>query len=483
MNLLIQLLRNWIKHKYTSERLKENKYVRFEEFAGKQQLILTNLEKREETDSYKLLNKKVQELLPRVDIPTILFEVNSWTGFFDCFTHINGGNSRMSDMDISICAIMVARACNIGFNPVVCKGIPALEYDRLTWFEQNYVRMDTIEPSRTRLNKYHFELPMSQKWGKGEIVSADGTRLIIPVKSITSGRNSKYFGVKKGITNYSLISDMFDELNFLLQSGASKDSMYLPQCILEQPTDLNPREIMTDTGGYSDLIFGIFGLLEYQFSPRLADIANSRFWRIDKQANYGKLNDISKNNISLKLIYNNWNEMLRVMGSLKLGTVNPTNLIRMLQRNGRPTKLGRAITEFGRIYKTLYQLTYVDDADYRRSILTQLNKGESRNSLTAAINYGRKGEIYQSHREGQEEQMGILGLVVNAIVHWNTKYIGIALDTLKKNGMDINDEDIIHLSPICWQHINIVGRYSFIVTEEIKNGVLRTLIPPKNTNW
>jgi hypothetical protein len=44
--------------------------------------------------------------------------------------------------------------------------------------------------------------------------------------------DSKYFGVKKGITNYSLISDMFDELNFLLQSGASKDSMYLPQCIL-----------------------------------------------------------------------------------------------------------------------------------------------------------------------------------------------------------------------------------------------------------
>lgn len=462
-------------YKHTSERLSENKYVRFEEFAGKKQLILTNLEKREEKVSYKILHNRVQELLPKVDLPALLFEVNSWTGFFDSFTHINGGNSRVSDLDISICAIMIAKACNIGFEPVICKGIPALEYDRLTWIAQNYIRMDTIEPSRIKLNKHHFKLPMSQCWGKGEVVSADGTRLVIPVKSITSGHNSKFFGTRKGITNYSLISDMFDELNFLLQSGASKDSVYLPQCVLEQPTSLNIKEIMTDTGGYSDLVFGIFALLEYQFSPRIADVANSRFWRIDKHANYGELNDISKYRINVDIIHNNWDDMLRVMASLKMGTVNPTNLIRMLQRSGRPTKLGRAIIELGRIYKTLYQLTYIDDPDYRRAILTQLNKGETRNSLTDAVNYGRKGEIYQPYQEGQEEQMGILGLVVNAIVHWNTRYIGLAVDSLRNDGMVIDEEDLKHLSPICWQHINIVGRYSFLIPEEIKRGSFRTL--------
>ena len=100
-----------------------------------------------------------------------------------------------------------------------------------------------------------------QKWGNGEVVSADGKRLIIPVKSTTSRGNSKYFGVKKGITNYSLISDMYDELNFLLQPGATKDSIYLPQCVLEQQTSVSLKEVMTDTGGYSDLVFGIFGLL------------------------------------------------------------------------------------------------------------------------------------------------------------------------------------------------------------------------------
>ena len=64
---------------------------------------------------------------------------------------------------------------------------------------------------------------------------------------------------------------------------------------------------------------------------------------------------------------------------------------------------------------------YVDDEAYRRRILTQLNRGESRHSLSRAGFYGRRrGEVRQRYREGQEEQLGALGLVVNAIVLWNT---------------------------------------------------------------
>lgn len=72
---------------------------------------------------------------------------------------------------------------------------------------------------------------------------------------------------------------------------------------------------------------------------------------------------------------------------------------------------GRAIGEFGRIYKTQHLLTYLDDEGYRRKILKQLNRGESRHSLARAIFYGKKGELYQRYQEGQEAQLGALGLV------------------------------------------------------------------------
>jgi hypothetical protein len=42
--------------------------------------------------------------------------------------------------------------------------------------------------------------------------------------------------------------------------------------VLEQQTELHPTEIMTDTGAYTDVVFGLFWLLGYRFCPRIADI-------------------------------------------------------------------------------------------------------------------------------------------------------------------------------------------------------------------
>ncbi|SUY95383.1 Transposase and inactivated derivatives, TnpA family [Citrobacter freundii] len=72
--------------------------------------------------------------------------------------------------------------------------------------------------------------------------------------------------------------------------------------------------------------------------------------------------------------------------------------------------------EVGRVNKTLYLLNYIDDEDYRRRILTQLNRGEGRHAVARAICYGQRGEIRKRYREGQEDQLGALGLVTNAVV-------------------------------------------------------------------
>lgn len=57
----------------------------------------------------------------------------------------------------------------------------------------------------------------------------------------------------------------------------------------DQQTSLDIQEIMTDTAGASEIIFALFWLLGYQFSPRLADVGGARFWRIDSKADYGVL--------------------------------------------------------------------------------------------------------------------------------------------------------------------------------------------------
>jgi TnpA family transposase len=147
--------------------------------------------------------------------------------------------------------------------------------------------------------------------------------------------------------------------------------------VLEQQTELKPTQIMTDTGAYSDVVFGLFRLLGYRFSPRLADIGGTRFWRIEPKADYGKLNAISQHRLRLQRIVPHWDDMLRLTGSLLLGRVPATGIMRTLQVGTNPTRLAQAIAEFGRIDKTLHSLNMLDDENKRRSTLSQLNRGRA----------------------------------------------------------------------------------------------------------
>lgn len=103
--------------------------------------------------------------------------------------------------------------------------------------------------------------------------------------------------------------------------------------------------------------------------------------------------------------------------------------------------------EVGRINKTIYLLNFVSDEGYRRRILTQLNRTEKRHDLARVICHGRRGEIRKRYREGQEDQLGALGLITNAVVLWNTIYMQDAIHQLRQNGMTILDDDISTLSP------------------------------------
>ena len=95
----------------------------------------------------------------------------------------------------------------------------------------------------------------------------------------------------------------------------------------------------------------------------------------------------------------------------------------------------------------------IDDPEYHRKILTRLNRGESRHSVARTVFYGKKGELHQAYREGQEDQLGALGLVVNAIVLWNTRHMAKAIEELRKTGMAISDVAIPRLAPLGSDHI------------------------------
>jgi len=466
----------------TIKNFASNEFVRIENIKGNPELIISNLEKIDESPSLIYLREQVSALMPHVDLPELLLEIQAQTGFADEFTHISEGKARTKNFEASVCGVLIAEACNIGFAPVTQPDQPALTSNRLSWVMQNFIRSDTLIRANARLVDYQNNIPLVKCWGSGDVASADGLRFVTPLRTINSGPNLKYFGFRRGITYYNFTSDQYTGFHGIVIPGTIRDSLFILEGLLEQQTSLNPTEIMADTSGVSDIIFGLFWLLGYQFSPRLADAGGTRLWRIDSRADYGVLNEFSRNIINPKRIKHHWDDALRVAGSLKIGSVSASELIRSLLKSDRPSGLAMAIADLGRISKTIYLLNFIDDETYRRRILVQLNRGEARHVVARAICYGKRGEIRKRYREGQEDQLGALGLVTNAVVLWNTIYMESALNHLKRSGLKIDEDDIKHLSPLSCKHINVLGHYSFSLPETVANGNLRPLNIPLNTN-
>ena len=72
----------------------------------------------------------------------------------------------------------------------------------------------------------------------------------------------------------------------------------------------------------------------------------------------------------------------------------------------------------------------------------------SSESLILLICHGDRGEIRKAYRQEQEEQLGALGLTLNAIALWNSTYIQAAIDQLTLEGWDISQPDIARVSPL-----------------------------------
>ncbi|MEV4122565.1 Tn3 family transposase [Micromonospora sp. NPDC049645] len=164
----------------------------------------------------------------------------------------------------------------------------------------------------------------------------------------------------------------------------SRDTLHFADLVFNPDNDHRPDVLITDQGSYSDIVFAIVTLLGFDYRPVLADLPDAKLWRINRGADYAALDRAARGTIDLDRIARHWPDILRVICSIYTRTVAAHEVIRMLQRDGRATQLGEAFAAYGRIFRTLHVLTFVDDPAYRRETKAMRNLNEGRHDLATA---------------------------------------------------------------------------------------------------
>ncbi len=419
-------------------------------------------------ESAKELEARIGERLPRIELADLLVEVDQWTHFSRAFEHVSGREPRTPDFLTNLYASLFAQACNFGLAQFAA--VANLSRDALAWCTNWYIRQETLAAATTRLVNYHHRLPLSAIWGGGTLSSSDGQRFPVSVRSKSATALPRYFGYGRGITFYTWTSDQWSQYGSKVIPTTARDATYVLDEILDNQTDLPIVEHTTDTTGYSELVFALFDLLGLLFSPRIRDIGEQQLYRMERQTAYTHLEPALKGTIRQHLILEHWDDMLRLAGSLRHGWVTASLYIGKLQSYSRQSTFVQALHEYGRLVKTIFILRYLSDEGYRRRINIQLNKGEALHALRQYLFFANEGKIRRREDEDQRVQAGCLNLVTNAVVVWNTVQMAKVIEDLKAEGVPVADEDIVHLSPARYGHINPYGKYSFEVGELPEEG-------------
>jgi TnpA family transposase len=423
----------------------------------------------------KEIDYSTVELFPKnmvISLFEVLSTISNLSDFTDSFGHWQAIYNRKKPSIEVFFAGIIAYGCNIGIAKTakISKNIKQNELENtVNW----YFSDDNLMQANNQIIELIENLELHKIFKKEDSkvhTSSDGQKFNISVDSLNSNYSFKYFGKGKGVSVYSFIDESHRLFYSTVINASEREAAYVIDGLLNNDVVISDIH-STDTHGYSEIVFAITHLLGISFAPRIKKWQDQRLYTFDKTSEAEDYIIKADKKINIQLIESQWDDILRIVATIKLKETTASQLFRRLSSYSKQHPLYRAIKEFGRIIKTLFILRYADDVELRQDIEKQLNKLESSNKFSKAVFYGNNQEFTQDTKEEQQIAEGCKRLIKNAIVCWNYLYLSKRLvETESEEEKNQLLKQIKNSSVVAWSHINMQGEFDFS-EEKLKDSI------------
>ncbi len=423
--------------------------------------------------------------LPQVDISRVLHFVHRQCGFMEAFEHVLGRYVKSDANTRLLTACLVAWGTNMGLGKM--GSISDIGYQVLAGTSENFLRLETLKAANDLIGNATAGLSIFRHYDIGEVVhsSSDGQKFETRIHTLKSRHSPKYFGLKKGITSYTLTANHVP-INATIFGANEHESHYVFDLLYNNATDIQPDIHSTDTHGSNEVNFAILHIFGHQFAPRYRDICDTvtkSLYGFQHPSQYEDciLKPVRK--INQDWITEEWENQQRIMVSLAYKATTQSIIIGKLSAHARKNKTKRALWEYDNIIRSLYLLDYVDSPPLRRQVQKALNRTESYHKLRRAIAIANGGKLQFRTETEQEIWNECSRLIANCIIHYNATILSNLLTHYESIGDTENAERIKQISPVAWQHINLYGRYEFQKKTDPINlsEIIRKIVGEKNT--
>ena len=395
-----------------------------------------------------------------IGISDLLIFVDQHCGISDVFKHILPVKtlSQGSDRELVLASIL-----SIGTNLGIYKmsQISNMAYKDLQATVQNYFTEDNLRMANDIVCNKTAALPVFKYLGHelDEIYSSsDGQKFETQHDTLKSRYSSKYFGVNKGISCCTLVSNHIP-INAKVIGANEYEGHYIFDLLYNNTTDIHPVVHSTDGHGINQINFAILYFFGYQFAPRFKTFNSDKryLYGFNPLAKYDGLTVKPKRRINKELVINEWPEIQKILLSLENKTVTQSTLVQKLCSYRRKNKTKDALWHLNDILESIFLLDYINDLVLRQNIEKSLNTGENYHKLKRAIALGNNGRLKGKTEYDYTLWSECSRLIANSTIYYNT----LILNQILEIGGASEIPSIQKSSPISWEHINFIGRYDF----------------------
>lgn len=394
--------------------------------------------------------------LPEVRVTDLLLEVDDEIGFTEAFTHLRTGVPCKDR--IGLLNVLLAEGLNLGLSKMA-GATNTHDFFQLSRLSRWHVESEAMARALAIVIEGQSALPMARFWGAGQTASSDGQFFPTTRQGEAMNLINAKYGHEPGLKAYTHVSDQFGPFATQTIPATVNEAPYILDGLLMTDAGQKIREQYADTGGFTDHVFAVTALLGFQFIPRIRDLPSKRLYLFDPASCPKELKGLIGGKIKERLITANWPDILRSAATMVAGAMPPSQLLRKFASYPRQHELAVALREIGRIERTLFIIDWLLDADMQRRAQIGLNKGEAHHALKNALRIGRQGEIRDRTSEGQHFRMAGLNLLAAIVIYWNTKHLGQAVASRRRESLDCPPNHLAHISPLGWAHILLTGEY------------------------
>jgi len=397
------------------------------------------------------------ERLPERSLLDVLGNAEHWAGWTRHFGPRSGADPQLDRPTERYIITAFGYGCNLGPTQTARHTRGLVTPHMLSFVNRRHVTAPALDRALRDLIACYARFTLPRLWGTGKAAAADGTKLDLYERNLLAEYHIRYGGY--GGIAYHHVSDQYVALFSHFIACGVWEAVYIIDGLLKNTSAIQPDTLHADTQGQSTPVFALAHLLGIKLMPRIRHWQDLVFYRPDKETRYAHIDALFGDAIDWPLIEQHWRDLLRVVLSIRAGTVLPSTLLRKLGHYSRKNRLYQAFRELGRVVRTVFLLQYLSDLALRERITAATNKAEAYNGLTKFLFFGGDGVIAENDPEEQEKRIKYTDLVANAVILQNVADMTRVLHELEREGQPASRAAMAALSPYLTRHLKRFGDY------------------------